>query len=120
MIDVRNIVKHYDRGLVKALNGVTFSVARGEFVALMGPSGCGKSTLFNLIGALDRPTSGEVRVEGRPVTSITPLHRFRAETIGFVFQFHHLIPALTLLENVELPMYTLPLGTRARRDRALA
>jgi ABC-type lipoprotein export system ATPase subunit len=118
MIDVRDIVKHYDRGLVRALDGVSFSVAGGEFVALMGPSGCGKSTLFNLIGALDRPTSGEIRVEGRPVASIAPLHRFRAETIGFVFQFHHLIPALTLLENVELPMYALPVGSRRRRERA--
>ena len=120
IIAVCNVFKHYDQGLVKALNGVSFSVVRGEFVAVMGPSGCGKSTLLNLIGTLDRPTAGEIRVEGKPIFSIKPMHRFRAESVGFVFQFHHLIPTLTLLENVELPVYSLSVSACTRRKKAMA
>jgi len=118
MIVVRHLVKHYDGGLVKALNGISFEVARGEVLALMGPSGCGKSTLLNLVGALDTPTAGEILVDGRGIDSYRPLDRFRAKTVGFVFQSHHLIPGLTLLENTELPMYSLGLSRKAMRQKA--
>ena len=119
MIRVANLVKHYERGLVKALNGLSFDVAKGEIVAIMGPSGCGKSTLLNLIGTLDLPTSGEIRIDGKNSLDYRPFDRFRAEMVGFVFQFHHLIPSLTLQENVELPMYSLPVSKKTRRRKAL-
>lgn len=118
MITVRDLVKHYEGGLVKALNGVSFEVARSEVVAIMGPSGCGKSTLLNLVGTLDVPTSGEILIDDRGVNTYRPLDRFRATTVGFVFQFHHLIPGLTLLENTELPMYPLGVTPKARREKA--
>ncbi len=118
MIAVTDLVKHYDGGLVKALNGISFEVARGEVVAIMGPSGCGKSTLLNLVGALDTPTSGEILVDGRSLSTYRPLDRFRAKTVGFVFQFHHLIPSLSLLENAELPMYPLGVSNKAMREKA--
>jgi ABC-type lipoprotein export system ATPase subunit len=118
VISVRDLVKHYDGGLVKALSGVSFEVERGEVVSLMGPSGCGKSTLLNLVGALDRPTSGDIFIDGRSLSTYTPLHQFRARTVGFIFQFHHLIPGLSLLENTELPMYSLGVSKRAMRAKA--
>jgi putative ABC transport system ATP-binding protein len=117
---LENVTKSYDGGLVDALKGISLAVAAGEVVAIMGHSGCGKSTLLNLIGALDRPTSGSVRFQGREVGEHAPLHRFRATHIGFVFQFHHLLPHLTLLENVEMPMYLLPLSRGDRRRKAQA
>ncbi len=119
MIRVANLVKHYEKGLVRALNGISFEVATGEIVAIMGPSGCGKSTLLNLIGTLDLPTRGEIRIDGKNSLDFRPFNRFRAEIVGFVFQFHHLIPSLTLQENVELPMYCLPIPRKTRRRRAL-
>lgn len=118
MIKVQGLKKSFDQGLVTALNGITFSVGEGEAVSVMGPSGCGKTTLLNLIGALDRPTEGDIWVDGREVGLSRELDMLRATTIGFVFQFHHLIPNLTLLENVEIPMYTGPLPRRARRQKA--
>ena len=119
MISVENLKKDYDDGLVQALRGVSLEIAKGEIVSVMGPSGCGKSTLLNLIGALDLPTAGEIRVDGRPLTNYRPFDSFRAKTIGFIFQFHHLIPNLTLLENVELPQYSLSIPKRTRRERAV-
>lgn len=103
-IDVRDLVKEYEGGLVRALKGVTFSVERGEFVTIMGPSGGGKSTLLHCVGALDVPTSGEVLIVGKDVARAANLDRLRLETIGFVFQLHNLIPNLSLAENVALPM----------------
>jgi ABC-type lipoprotein export system ATPase subunit len=118
VITVRDLVKHYDGGLVKALNGISFEVARGEVVSIMGPSGCGKSTLLNLVGTLDMPTSGEILIDDRSLSTYRPLDRFRAKTVGFVFQFHHLIPGLSLLENTELPMYPLGVSRKAMREKA--
>jgi putative ABC transport system ATP-binding protein len=118
MIIARDLVKHYDGGLVKALNGVSFEVAKGEVVAIMGPSGCGKSTLLNLLGTLDTPTSGEILIDGRSISTYKPLDRFRSRTMGFVFQFHHLIPGMSLLENTELPMYPLGISRKAMREKA--
>lgn len=119
MISITNLTKDYDGGLVQALRGVSFEVEKGEILSIMGPSGCGKSTLLNLIGALDLPTSGEISIDGRPLTDQRPFDSFRAKTIGFVFQFHHLVPNLTLLENVELPMYSLPVSKSVRREKAI-
>jgi len=117
-LTVENLSKTYENGTVNALSGVSFSVAKGEVVAFMGPSGCGKSTLLGILGSLERPSRGRVLLEGRNIFDIRPLHAFRARSVGFVFQFHHLVPAMTLLENVEAPL--LPLGNprKARSERA--
>jgi len=119
MIIVDDLKKDYDGGLVQALRGVSLEIGKGEAVSVMGPSGCGKSTLLNLIGALDLPTAGEIRIDGRPLMDYRPFDSFRAKMIGFVFQFHHLIPNLTLLENVELPMYSFPIPKGERRKKAI-
>jgi len=120
MIAVKDLKKVYDYGLVKALNGISFEIEEGEAVSIMGPSGCGKTTLLNLIGALDTPTAGEIWIGGKNIAKGEPMAVFRAKTIGFVFQFHHLVPNLSLVENVELPMFSLPVSKRSRRDRAIA
>lgn len=103
-IETDHLVMRYEGGLIQALNGVSLRVGEGELVALMGPSGCGKTTLLNIIGALDTPTSGKVMVAGTDITRLRDGSRFRCATIGFVFQHHFLIPAMTLLENVAAPM----------------
>jgi ABC-type lipoprotein export system ATPase subunit len=118
MIVARDLVKHYDGGLVKALNGISFEVEKGEVVSIMGPSGCGKSTLLNLLGTLDTPTSGEILIDGKSISTYRPLDRFRAKTVGFIFQSHHLISGMSLLENTELPMYPLRISRKAMRERA--
>jgi putative ABC transport system permease protein len=114
MIQLKNVIKAYpakedekNGGQIRALDKVSLSVAAGEWVAMMGPSGSGKSTMVNLIGALDRPTSGEIWLDGENVANFSPaeLNRVRAEKIGFVFQQFHLIPFLTALENVMLAQY---------------
>jgi putative ABC transport system ATP-binding protein len=113
MIRLERVSKHYparaeeNGGTIKALDQVSLHVEAGEWLAIMGPSGSGKSTLVNLIGCLDRPTSGEVWLDGENVASVSAseLNRVRAEKIGFVFQQFHLIPYLTALENVMLAQY---------------
>jgi len=120
MISVRDVRKVYDYGLVKALNGVSFEIEEGEAVSIMGPSGCGKSTLLNLIGTLDMPTEGQIWIAGKNIADYSPTDLFRAKYLGFIFQFHHLIPNLSLLENVELPMFSLPIPNRLRRNKAIA
>lgn len=120
IVETRDLVKIYGDGAeVRALNGVDMHVARGEFVSVTGPSGSGKSTLLNMIGALDRPTSGEVRVNGEDLAQVRDLDTFRARTVGFVFQLHNLIPTLTARENVEVPMMGQPIS-RAERHRRSA
>lgn len=108
LVGVQRLSKEYRRGgtVLCALQDVTLEVKTGEFCAFVGPSGCGKSTLLNLIAGLDQPTSGTIMIEGRPVTnaSATEWTRLRRELIGIVFQAFHLIPGLTVAENVALPM----------------
>lgn len=113
-----DLVKCYEGGAITALAGVSISVARGEFVAIMGPSGSGKSTFLNLVGALDRPTRGEVWLNGRALSGERDLDSVRAREVGFVFQLHNLIPSLTSVENVELPMMALGVPRAERRRRA--
>lgn len=118
MIEVRNLVRHYDNGAIKALNGVSLTIDSGEVVALMGPSGSGKSTLLNLMSTIDKPTDGEILINGIRLKPHQAANGFRARTIGFVFQFHHLIPHLTLTENVEIPMLAVSQAKAVRRRRA--
>jgi len=110
---VERAVKAFDGGRIRALDGVSFRIAAGEFVALTGPSGCGKSTLLNLIGLLDRPDSGSIAVGGDLLARIRDAAEYRASTVGFVFQYHLLVSTLTALENVQVPM----LGRRSRIER---
>ncbi|MBI2931158.1 MAG: ABC transporter ATP-binding protein [Planctomycetes bacterium] len=113
-----DLVKQYEGGRIHALNGVSVDVARGEFFCIMGPSGSGKSTFLHLVGALDRPTSGEVWLNGRSLSSERDLDTVRAWEVGFIFQLHNLLPALTSAENVEIPMVVSKLRRRERRRRA--
>jgi ABC-type lipoprotein export system ATPase subunit len=119
VLETRGLTRVYgERVPVTALSGVDLRIHAGEVVAIVGPSGSGKSTLLNLIGALDRPSSGEVIVDGTPLSQVRDLDRFRGRTIGFIFQSHNLLPTLTARENVEVPMYELPLRSGQRRARA--
>jgi putative ABC transport system ATP-binding protein len=105
LVRLTEVTKVYQGGITGALNGVSLSVEQGEFTAVMGPSGSGKSTLLNLIAGLDRPTSGSVVVGGTELGRLgeTALARFRRDHVGFVFQFFHLLPNMTALENVLIP-----------------
>jgi putative ABC transport system ATP-binding protein len=107
---------------VPALRGVTLSVEEGDYVALVGPSGSGKSTLMHLLGGLDRPTSGQLVIGGRDVSTLTPgdMAALRNTTIGFVFQAFHLLPRTSALDNVGLPLVYRGLAARARREKAAA
>lgn len=108
VVEIKNLVKTYTMGdnEVQALKGVSFQIKQGEFVAIMGPSGSGKSTCMNMIGCLDRPTSGIVEINGKETAKMSEkeLAYLRNQTIGFIFQQYHLIPAMTILENVMLPL----------------
>jgi putative ABC transport system ATP-binding protein len=115
VIEVSHVRKSFDGGRIRALDDVSLTVAAGELVALTGASGSGKSTLLNLIGALDRPDKGEIRVGAEDVARLADPARYRAETVGFVFQFHNLIATLNALENVQIPM--LGITARAERER---
>ena len=118
-VETQDLVRAYGGADgVRALDGVSLTIAAGEFVTIMGPSGSGKSTLLNLIGALDLATSGAIRIDSRDLGSIRDLDTFRAKTVGFVFQMHNLIPTLNALENVEVPMMGQIRSRRHRRQRA--
>jgi putative ABC transport system ATP-binding protein len=118
LIEVRQVVKEYENGRVQALRGLDLDVGHGELVSVIGPSGCGKSTLLKLLGALDRPSAGEIRFDGSPLGATRDLASFRAREIGFVFQSFHLIPVLTALENVQVPMLETGWSATERRRRA--
>ena len=111
--------KLYPDGEVHAVEGVDISIRRGEYVAIMGPSGSGKSTLLNLLGALDRPTSGEVYYEETPLGKFGDLDRFRAQKLGFVFQSFYLLPVLTAVENVQVPMFESDMAAGRREQKAI-
>ena len=121
IIEVQDLVKTYDTGaiLVEALRGVSMTVRRGEMVAIMGPSGCGKTTLLNCLSGIDEPTTGVVSIEGTDLASLDDdtKTRYRARRMGFVFQFYNLLPVLSAVENVELPL--LVSGTTPKEARAL-
>jgi len=123
LIDIREITKVYDMGeeRVRALDGVTLGVERGEYVGIMGPSGSGKSTLMNLIGCLDTPTSGSYVLNGREVARMSDdeLAQIRNQEIGFVFQTFNLLPRTTALQQVELPLVYSGVPRKERRERAV-
>jgi ABC-type lipoprotein export system ATPase subunit len=121
LIETIHLSKIYGAGetAVHALADVNARVAPGEFIAIMGPSGCGKSTLLNMLGALDQPSEGEVWVAGENLARLKDVDDFRARTVGFVFQLHNLLPTLTSLENVEVPMQGRVGSAKERRQRAL-
>lgn len=123
IINARQVVKTYLRGRqrVEVLNGVDLEVNTGEFLALMGPSGSGKTTLLNLVAGLDRPDHGEISVAGERIDLLSgkPLARWRAQHIGFIFQFYNLLPALTAEGNVEVPLFLTRLS-KAQRQRKVA
>jgi putative ABC transport system ATP-binding protein len=117
-IDVQDVVKTYEEGRIHALTGATLQVREGEFVAITGPSGCGKSTLLHLIGALDRPDSGCIVVNGTDLAHMRDLSHYRAHDVGMVFQLHNLLPTLSASANVQLPMYETQLSFWERRAKA--
>jgi lipoprotein-releasing system ATP-binding protein len=122
VLELRDVVKDYgDKVVTRVLFGIDLRLGQGEFAALIGPSGSGKSTLLNLIGLLDRPTSGSIRIHGEETTALDEesLTRFRGQSLGFVFQFHHLLPEFTALENVLIPaMAVHGHASYAMRERA--
>ena len=124
MIKIENIVKVYTTGEISltALKGVSLNIGAGEFVSIMGPSGCGKSTLMNVLGCLDKMTSGKYILNGKDISDLTDneLAEIRCREIGFVFQSFNLLPRMTILENVELPMIYAGIPKKERREKALA
>jgi putative ABC transport system ATP-binding protein len=122
LIQVDDLHRHFEMGaqVVRALDGVSATVAAGEFVAMMGPSGSGKSTLLYLVGGLDRPTSGTIRINGQELSALSDdaLAHVRGQEIGFIFQSFHLIPTMTALQNVVLPMVFAQIPATRREARA--
>jgi ABC-type lipoprotein export system ATPase subunit len=119
VVETHDLTKIYGDGAeIRALDHVDMTILKGEFLTVMGPSGSGKSTLLNMIGALDKPTSGQVIVNGEDLATIEDVDRFRARTVGFVFQLHNLLPALTARENVEVPMHGQGFDAGEMRERA--
>ena len=122
LIEANNLVKLYKMGdeTVHALDGVSFAVPRGDYCAIVGPSGSGKSTMMNILGGLDTPTSGRIIIDGADIAELSDeeLAGFRNRTIGFIFQSFNLLPRLSALENVELPMIYGGVAPKERRERA--
>ena len=120
-VEVHDVHKSFKRGseVLDVLNGLNLVVQQGEFVTLMGPSGSGKTTLLNLIAGLDRPTVGTIKVQGEEISKMSEgqLAGWRTRSLGFVFQFYHLLPVLTAFRNVELPLLLLPLSGTQRRQQ---
>jgi putative ABC transport system ATP-binding protein len=124
LVELRNVSKIYHLGgeEIRALDDVTLDIESGEFISIIGPSGSGKSTLMHILGCLDSPTKGTIKLDGTMIhdASSAQLARFRNQKIGFVFQFFNLLPKLTVLQNVELPMIYSGIAGRERRERAMA
>ena len=118
MIDIQNITKRF--GKLEVLKGITLHIDRGEVVSIVGPSGAGKTTLLQIIGTLDRADSGTLRVDGTDINTLTPrqLADFRNRHLGFVFQFHQLLPEFTALENIMIPAYIAGTSQKAAKQRA--
>jgi len=119
IIEIRDLKKSYDNGKIKAINVMELEVRKGEFISIMGPSGSGKSSLLNMIGALDTADDGYISVAGIDLRKTKNLSDFRSKEIGFVFQMHNLIPNLSVIENVEIPMYETNTSSKEMRERAL-
>jgi putative ABC transport system ATP-binding protein len=119
VIETHDLVKTYEDGRVRALDGVTVKIFAGEFVAVVGPSGCGKSTLLHMIGALDKPDSGSILVNGEDLAKERDLDKHRATEVGLVFQLDNLLPTLSASDNVQVPMLETTRSVRERRARAM-
>lgn len=119
IVEIKDLKKGYDKGRIIALNGIDINIKKGEFVSIIGPSGSGKSTLLNMIGALDTADGGLISVAGNNLTEKKDLSDFRSKEIGFIFQLHNLIPNLTVLENVIIPMYGTGLKGHEMVSRAI-
>ena len=117
-VAVDHVSKTFDNGAIEALHDISLALEPGDFVSVVGPSGCGKSTLLNLIGALDRADAGTIRVGGAELHELRDAAEYRAATVGFVFQFHHLISTLNAAENVQVPMIGRGLSRHARVEKA--
>jgi len=118
MINIKNLTKIYDKGKTRALNNISLSIEDGEFVSIMGSSGSGKSTLLNMVGGLDTPDEGTIEVMGNDLSKIN-LSKYRRNTIGFVFQLHNLIPNLTSMENIQIPLFSEKLKSSEMKERAM-
>jgi putative ABC transport system ATP-binding protein len=118
LLEVRNLCKSYDEGRIEALRGVDLSITAGEYLAISGPSGSGKSTLLQLIGGLDTATSGEVLFQNAALGTAVNLDNYRARQVGFIFQAFYLLPTLTAIENVQVPMLALEIMPANRAQRA--
>jgi putative ABC transport system ATP-binding protein len=122
LVEVRDVTKTYRRDSqeVPVLDGLSLEIEEGDFVGLMGPSGSGKTTLLNLIGGVDQPTSGRLRVAGDEIAKLKPgeLAKWRSRHVGYIFQLYNLIPVLTALQNVELPLLLVKMSARERKERA--
>ena len=118
LISLFDVVKEYDKGTVKALNGVNLDIFEGEFVSIIGPSGSGKSTLLNMLGALDKPTRGKIYIDGIDLVKEKDLSEFRQEKIGFVFQLHNLIPNLSVFDNVQIPLLPTGMSNKEMKEKA--
>jgi len=119
IVEIKGLEKSYEKGHIKALNGIDLEIKKGEFVSIIGPSGSGKSTLLNMFGALDTADSGTITVAGYDLTKNKKLAEFRSKKIGFIFQLHNLIPNISVIENVEIPMFEGKLSGKERKKRAL-
>ncbi len=120
LIEVRDLRRSFDEEAVQALRGVSFTIDQGEFVSVRGPSGSGKTTLLNILGALDTRFEGNVLIDSVELRHLPSPERFRASTIGFIFQSFHLLAALTALENVQMPMFEQKWRASERQERAAA
>lgn len=118
-ISLKDVLKQYDDGYVTALNHINLSLEKGSFVSIIGPSGSGKSTLLNMLGALDKPDSGEIIIDGINLCQEKDLSDFRRDEIGFVFQLHNLLPNLTVQENVEIPLVGTNLSESEKEKKVL-
>src|SRR5437762_7537267 len=118
VFEAAGLKKDFDDGKIEALRGADFKIAEGEFVAIVGPSGSGKTTLLQMLGALDRPSTGTLSYRGESLLDLPDPAAYRAHEIGFIFQAFHLLPTFTASENVQIPMFEIDRSVSERRERA--